>query len=54
MVSVGGGISRIEEVVELRNSGAPAILVGSAIHDGRIGARELEQIETASDPGSIR
>jgi phosphoribosylformimino-5-aminoimidazole carboxamide ribotide isomerase len=54
MVSVGGGISRIEEVVELRNAGAPAILVGSAIHDGRIGSRELEQIEAASDPGSIR
>jgi phosphoribosylformimino-5-aminoimidazole carboxamide ribotide isomerase len=54
MVSVGGGISRIEEVVELRNAGAPAVLVGSAIHDGRIGARELDQIETASDPGSIR
>ena len=44
-LTVGGGISRIEEVVDLRDAGAAAVLVGSAIHDGRIGARELERLE---------
>jgi phosphoribosylformimino-5-aminoimidazole carboxamide ribotide isomerase len=42
---VGGGIARIEEVVDLRDAGAAAVLVASAIHDGRIGARELKQLE---------
>jgi phosphoribosylformimino-5-aminoimidazole carboxamide ribotide isomerase len=43
LLTVGGGISRIEELVDLRDAGAAAVLVGSAIHDGRIGARELER-----------
>jgi phosphoribosylformimino-5-aminoimidazole carboxamide ribotide isomerase len=43
---VGGGISGIEEVLALRDAGAWGVLVGSAIHDGRIGARELEQLNT--------
>jgi phosphoribosylformimino-5-aminoimidazole carboxamide ribotide isomerase len=43
-VIVGGGISTVEEVIELRKAGASAVLVGSAIHDGRIGQRELERI----------
>jgi phosphoribosylformimino-5-aminoimidazole carboxamide ribotide isomerase len=43
-ISVGGGISCIEEIQELRRAGASAVLVGSAIHDGRIGRREIEQI----------
>jgi phosphoribosylformimino-5-aminoimidazole carboxamide ribotide isomerase len=45
VVSLGGGITRIEEIIQLRDAGASAVLVGSAIHDGRIGARELAQIE---------
>ncbi len=44
-LSVGGGISRMEELADLRDAGAASVLVGSAIHDGRIGARELEQLE---------
>ena len=48
LITVGGGISRIEEVVDLRDAGAAAVLVGSAIHDGRIGARELEQLNADS------
>jgi phosphoribosylformimino-5-aminoimidazole carboxamide ribotide isomerase len=44
-LTAGGGISRIEEVVDLRNAGAAAVLIGSAIHDGRIGARELLRLE---------
>jgi phosphoribosylformimino-5-aminoimidazole carboxamide ribotide isomerase len=47
-LTVGGGISRIKEVVDLRDAGAAAVLVGSAIHDGRIGARELERLEAGS------
>ena len=43
-ISVGGGISGVQEIVNLRQVGASAVLVGSAIHDGRIGRRELEGI----------
>jgi phosphoribosylformimino-5-aminoimidazole carboxamide ribotide isomerase len=53
-VSLGGGITRIEEINELRDSGASAVLVGSAIHDGRIGAQELARLETGGGWGSIR
>jgi phosphoribosylformimino-5-aminoimidazole carboxamide ribotide isomerase len=45
LLSLGGGISQFKEVVTLRDLGAAAVLVGSAIHDGRIGARELERLE---------
>ena len=45
--TVGGGITRVEEILELRDAGATAVLVGSAIHDGRIGRRELEWIAGA-------
>jgi phosphoribosylformimino-5-aminoimidazole carboxamide ribotide isomerase len=44
-VSAGGGISSISEVLELRNSGASAALVATALHDGRIGRRELALLE---------
>ncbi len=40
-VSAGGGIAEIADVLELRRSGASAALVASALHDGRIGWREL-------------
>ena len=43
-VAVGGGIRGIDDVQRLRESGASVVLVGSAIHDGRIGRRELEAI----------
>ncbi len=46
-MTVGGGITRVEEILELRDAGATAVLVGSAIHDGRIGRRELEWIAGA-------
>ena len=54
MVCLGGGITRIEEINELRDSGASAVLVGSAIHDGRIGAQELACLEAGGGWGSIR
>jgi phosphoribosylformimino-5-aminoimidazole carboxamide ribotide isomerase len=47
-LTIGGGISQIEDVVDLRDAGAAAVLVGSAIHDGRIGARQLERLEAGS------
>ena len=43
-IIVGGGISDVEEIRELREAGATAVLVGSAIYEGRIGRRELEWI----------
>jgi phosphoribosylformimino-5-aminoimidazole carboxamide ribotide isomerase len=43
-VSVGGGIRGMEDVLRLRDRGASSVLVGSAIHDGRIGRRELERL----------
>jgi phosphoribosylformimino-5-aminoimidazole carboxamide ribotide isomerase len=40
-VIAGGGISGIAEVLDLKNIGASAVLVASALHDGRIGRPEL-------------
>jgi phosphoribosylformimino-5-aminoimidazole carboxamide ribotide isomerase len=50
-VSVGGGISGIREIVALRNDGAAGVLVGSALHDGRIGARDLARLEPNNSRG---
>ncbi len=36
---VGGGIAEVEEIRELRRAGFQGVLVGSALHDGRITAR---------------
>jgi phosphoribosylformimino-5-aminoimidazole carboxamide ribotide isomerase len=44
-ITLGGGIRGIEDVLRIRGLGASAVLVGSAIHDGRIGRRELQRIE---------
>jgi phosphoribosylformimino-5-aminoimidazole carboxamide ribotide isomerase len=41
---VGGGISRPEEARAIRAAGAAGVLIGSALHDGRIGPREIERI----------
>jgi phosphoribosylformimino-5-aminoimidazole carboxamide ribotide isomerase len=43
-VSVGGGISGIEELLALQTAGAAATLIGSALHDGRIGRKELDRL----------
>jgi phosphoribosylformimino-5-aminoimidazole carboxamide ribotide isomerase len=48
-VSAGGGIARIEDVIELKDSGAWGVLVGSALHDGRIGPAELACVR-ANEP----
>jgi phosphoribosylformimino-5-aminoimidazole carboxamide ribotide isomerase len=44
-VTVGGGVRGIEDILRMRELGASAVLVGSAIHDGRIGRTGVEQIE---------
>jgi phosphoribosylformimino-5-aminoimidazole carboxamide ribotide isomerase len=44
-VSAGGGISGIAEVLDLKNTGASAVLVASALHDGRIGRPELLSVQ---------
>jgi len=44
-VSVGGGISGIEELIAVQTVGAAAALIGSALHDGRIGRKELERLD---------
>jgi phosphoribosylformimino-5-aminoimidazole carboxamide ribotide isomerase len=41
---VGGGISGIEEVLDLERCGVRGVLVGSALHDGRITARDLRTV----------
>jgi phosphoribosylformimino-5-aminoimidazole carboxamide ribotide isomerase len=43
-ISVGGGISDLDEITAFRGQGAAAVLVGSALHDGRIGSRDLDQL----------
>jgi phosphoribosylformimino-5-aminoimidazole carboxamide ribotide isomerase len=43
-IAVGGGILDIDDVLRLKEQGVAAVLVGSALHDGRIGRRELERI----------
>jgi phosphoribosylformimino-5-aminoimidazole carboxamide ribotide isomerase len=53
-LSVGGGISGIDEVITLRNAGAANVLLGSALHDGRIGARELAELLPKQPDGSAR
>ncbi|AMV36861.1 HisA/HisF-related TIM barrel protein [Planctomyces sp. SH-PL62] len=47
-ITVGGGVSRIEDLDECRDRGASAVLVGSALHDGRIDRRALERFLESS------
>jgi phosphoribosylformimino-5-aminoimidazole carboxamide ribotide isomerase len=41
-VTLGGGVSRPSELTELRAAGVSAVLVGSALHDGRLGRADVE------------
>jgi phosphoribosylformimino-5-aminoimidazole carboxamide ribotide isomerase len=43
-VVVGGGVRGIADVLAMRALGASAVLVGSAIHDGRIGRAEFDRL----------
>jgi phosphoribosylformimino-5-aminoimidazole carboxamide ribotide isomerase len=53
-VSAGGGISGIAEVLDLKNAGACAVLVASALHDGRIGRPELLRLHAEETGNSLR
>jgi phosphoribosylformimino-5-aminoimidazole carboxamide ribotide isomerase len=53
-VSAGGGISGIAEVLDLKNAGASAVLVASALHDGRIGRQEILSVRTSGSGSSTR
>ena len=44
-ISVGGGIARMEDVLAFRQAGCAAVLVGSALHDGRIGPPQLARLQ---------
>src|SRR5262249_37786346 len=48
----GGGISTIDDVLAQKNAGAAAVLVGSALHDGRINALDLERL--GRDPAACK
>jgi phosphoribosylformimino-5-aminoimidazole carboxamide ribotide isomerase len=48
-VSMGGGVSSMEDVIDLKTAGVCKVLVGSALHDGRIGRPQLARL-TAVDP----
>ena len=43
-VALGGGIVAIEGVERYRDQGASAVLIGSALHDGRIGRDQLRSL----------
>ena len=43
-LGAGGGVRGMDDVLRLRECGASSVLVGSAIHDRRIGRRELQVI----------
>lgn len=43
-VALGGGVVDEEEAARLQRHGAAAVLIGSAIHDGRIGRDQISQL----------
>lgn len=51
-VTVGGGVSGVSDLRSLAEFGVAAVLVGSALHDGRIGRAELREV-FGSGPGSL-
>lgn len=44
MVIAGGGVRSVEDLLALRDAGASAALVATALHDGRIGRAEIAQL----------
>jgi len=51
-LAVGGGISGTLDVLELERAGASAVLLGSTLHDGRIGPRELAELSVPQEGAS--
>jgi phosphoribosylformimino-5-aminoimidazole carboxamide ribotide isomerase len=52
-VALGGGIVGIEAVERYRDQGAAAVLIGSALHDGRIGRDQLAGLADEPGPNSL-
>jgi phosphoribosylformimino-5-aminoimidazole carboxamide ribotide isomerase len=48
-VTVGGGIRNSDEILALRSGGASSVLVGTAIHDGRIGPEDIRRLAMGLD-----
>jgi len=44
-ILVGGGIAGIADVRRLKEEGASGVLIGSALHDGRVGLQELSALK---------
>lgn len=49
-VSVGGGVAGVADVERLAAAGASSVLVGSALHDGRIGASGPARLVSRPNP----
>ena len=49
---VGGGIASRADLVPLCDAGASGVLIGSALHDGRLSAADLEEISSWCAPAS--
>jgi phosphoribosylformimino-5-aminoimidazole carboxamide ribotide isomerase len=47
-LALGGGIHSIDQVIEARARGASAVLVASALHDGRIGPDQIARLNRSS------
>jgi len=43
-ITIGGGVAGVDELIALKKTAASAVLIGSALHDGRIGASELGRL----------
>ena len=45
-ILVGGGIADIDEVIRWRDAGVAGVLVGSALHNGRIGPDDFKRLHS--------
>ena len=48
-VTVGGGVASLSDLHAARDAGASAVLVGSALHDGRLTAEDLGLLTGRAD-----
>jgi phosphoribosylformimino-5-aminoimidazole carboxamide ribotide isomerase len=39
-----GGVSNLKDVVRLKENGIPAVVIGKAIYEERIGLKELSEL----------
>lgn len=43
-IIASGGVSSLDDIMQLENAGVPAVIVGKAIYEGRITLKDLERI----------